>query len=70
LLLTEAAVLDAAETATEGLALGLRVLAACWLGALLCVPLLCAPSWEAAWASCVPASVDGDSAGSDACVPP
>jgi len=31
LLLTEAAVLDAAETATEGLALGLRVLAACWL---------------------------------------
>ena len=70
LLLTEAAVLEAAETATEGLALGLRVLvlAACWLEALLCVPLLCAPSLEAAWASCVPASVDGDSAGSDACV--
>lgn len=68
LLLTEAAVLEAAEVATEALALGLRVLAACWLDALLCVPSLCAPSLEAAWASCVPASVDGDSAGSDACV--
>ena len=56
-----------AEAATEGLALGLRVvaLAACWPEALLR-----APSLEAAWASCVPVSVDGDSAGSDACVLP
>lgn len=66
LLLTEAVVLMLAEVATEGLvALGLRVLvlATCWLE-----ELLCAPSWEGAWGSCVPAAVDGDSAGSDACV--
>ena len=66
--LTEAAVLVLAEAAvTKVLALGLRVvaLAACWPEALLC-----APSLEAAWASCVPASEDGDSAGSDACVLP
>jgi hypothetical protein len=66
LLLTEAAVLELAEAATEGpVALGLRVLvlATCWLE-----ELLCAPSWEGAWVSCVPASADGDSAGSDACV--
>ena len=68
--LTGAVVLEAAETATEALALGLRVLAACWLDALLCAPSLRAPLLEAAWASCVPASVDGDSAGSDACVSP
>ena len=71
LLLTEAVVLMLAEAATEGLvALGLRVLvlATCWLEALLCAPSLCAPSWEGAWVSCVPAAVDGDLAGSDACV--
>ena len=66
--LTGAVVLEAAETATEALALGLRVLAACWLDALLCAPSLRAPLLEAAWASCVPALEDGDSAGSDVCV--
>ena len=45
--LTGVVVLEAAETAIEALALELRVLAACWLEALLCVPSLCTPSLKA-----------------------